>query len=85
MAPPLVLVIENLHWLDTLVESLPAVSLVLLVNYRPEYQHRWGSKTYHTQLRLDPLSPASAMALVHDLLGTDAGLVPYNTPRKWDQ
>ncbi|HEY7494990.1 MAG TPA: hypothetical protein VIH59_28295, partial [Candidatus Tectomicrobia bacterium] len=50
-------------WIDTetqtllgsLVESVPTVRLLLLVNYRPEYQHGWGSKTYYTQLRLDPL------------------------------
>ena len=30
--------------------------LLLLVNYRPEYQHGWGSKTYYSQLRLDPLA-----------------------------
>jgi tetratricopeptide (TPR) repeat protein len=65
---PLLLVFENLHWidaetqavLDSLVESLPTARMLLLVNYRPEYQHGWGSKTYYTQLRLDPLSPASA-------------------------
>ena len=65
---PLLLVFEDLHWIDTetqtlldsLVESLPTVRLLLLVNYRPEYQHGWGSKTYYTQLRLDPLPPGSA-------------------------
>ena len=65
---PLLLVFEDLHWIDTetqalldsLVESLPTARLLLLVNYRPEYQHGWGSKTYYTQLRLDPLPPASA-------------------------
>ena len=65
---PLLLVFEDLHWidaetqalLDSLVESLPTARLLLLVNYRPEYQHGWGSKTYYTQLRLDPLPPASA-------------------------
>src|SRR4030095_9911915 len=65
---PLLLVFEELHWieaepqplLDSLVESLPAAPLLLLVNYRPEYQHSWGTKTYYTQLRLDPLPPASA-------------------------
>ena len=65
---PLLLVFEDLHWidaetqalLDSLVESLPTARLLLLVNYRPEYQHSWGSKTYYTQLRLDPLPPASA-------------------------
>lgn len=82
-AQPVVLVVENLHWLDTesqawldtLVEGLPAVPL-LLVNYRPEYQHGWGSKTYYTQIRLDPLPPTSITALLHDLLGDEASLAP---------
>jgi predicted ATPase len=81
---PLLLVFEDLHWIDTetqalldsLVESLPAARLLLLVNYRPEYQHGWGSKTYYTQLRLDPLPPASANALLQALLGADPSLAP---------
>src|SRR5262245_3923602 len=59
---PLLLVFEDLHWIDSetqalldrLVESLLTARLLLLVNYRPEYQHGWGDKTYYTQLRLDP-------------------------------
>jgi len=74
---PLLLVFEDLHWSDTetqallasLIESLPTARLLLLVNYRPEYQHGWGSKTYYTQLRLDPLPPASADEFLHALLG----------------
>ena len=81
---PLLLVFEDLHWIDTetqalldsLVESLPTVRLLLLVNYRPEYQHGWGSKTYYTQVRLDPLPPASADALLQALLGDDPSLAP---------
>jgi tetratricopeptide (TPR) repeat protein len=49
---------------------------LLLVNYRPEYQHGWGSKTYYTQLRLDPLPPASADEVLQALLGDDSGLAP---------
>jgi class 3 adenylate cyclase/tetratricopeptide (TPR) repeat protein len=83
-AQPLVLVCEDLHWidaetqalLDSLVESLPTARLLLLVNYRPEYQHGWGSKTYYTQLRLDPLPPANAEELLEALLGSDTRLVP---------
>ena len=81
---PLLLVFENLHWLDaetqafldSLLENLPTARLLLLVNYRPEYQHGWGQKTYYTQLRLDPLPPASAEALLQSFLGDDSGLVP---------
>jgi class 3 adenylate cyclase/tetratricopeptide (TPR) repeat protein len=81
---PLLLVFEDLHWhdnesqalLDRLVESLPTAQLLLLVNYRPEYTHSWGNKTYYTQLRLDPLPPASADALLQALLGNDPSLVP---------
>src|SRR5262249_7709798 len=60
----------------TLVGSLPTARLVLLVNYRPEYQHGWGSKTYYSQFCLDPLPPASADALLQALLGHDPSLVP---------
>ena len=81
---PVLLVFEDLHWIDTetqallesLVESLPTARLLLLVNYRPEYQHGWGSKTYYTQLRLDPLPPVSAEALLQALLGDDPSLTP---------
>ena len=81
---PVLLVCEDLHWIDTetqtllesLVESLPTVRLLLLVNYRPEYQHGWGSKTYYTQLRLDPLPAGSAEALLQALLGDDSSLAP---------
>ena len=50
--------------------------LLLLVNYRPEYQHGWGNKTYYTQLRLDPLPPASADEFLQALLGSDPSLAP---------
>jgi tetratricopeptide (TPR) repeat protein len=81
---PLLLIFEDLHWIDAetqalldgLVEGLPTARLLLLVNYRPEYQHGWGSKTFYTQLRLDPLPPASADALLQALLGDDPSLVP---------
>ena len=81
---PLLLVFEDLHWIDSetqallgsLVESLPTAHLLLLVNYRPEYQHGWGSKTYYTQLRLDPLPPVSADEFLQALLGDDPGLEP---------
>src|SRR6516162_930474 len=81
---PLVLVVEDLHWidpetqalLDSLVESLPAAPVLLLVNYRPEYGHGWIGKTYYRQLRVDPLPPESAEELLRTLVGEGAELVP---------
>jgi class 3 adenylate cyclase/tetratricopeptide (TPR) repeat protein len=81
---PLLLIVENLHWidagtqavLDSLIDSLPTTRLLLLVNYRPEYQHRWGSKTSYTQLRLDPLPAETAEAILRALLGDAAELQP---------
>ena len=60
--------------LESLVESLPTSRLLLLVNYRPEYQHGWANKTYYTQLRLDPLPPESAGEILNSVLGNDHGL-----------
>ena len=82
-AQPLLLVFEDLHWidtetqafLDTLVESLPATRVLLLVSYRPEYQNKWATRTYCTQLRIDPLTGESAEALLEVLLGGDPSLV----------
>jgi predicted ATPase len=79
---PLLVVCEDLHWidsetqalLDSVVESLPTARMLLLVNYRPEYQHSWGSKTFYTQIRLDPLPPARADELLQSLIGTDPSL-----------
>jgi transcriptional regulator with AAA-type ATPase domain/tetratricopeptide (TPR) repeat protein len=81
---PLLLLIEDLHWIDAetqaaldgLVDGLPTARLLLLVNYRPEYQHRWGSKTYYSQLWLDALAPERAGDLVSALLGDDPTLAP---------
>src|SRR5262249_19478333 len=50
--------------------------ILLLVNYRPEYEHAWGRKSYYSQLRMDPLPPESAEALLDALLGEDRELEP---------
>ena len=81
---PLAVVFEDLHWidsetqalLDALVESLATARVLLLVDFRPEYEHRWGPKTYYTQLRIDPLTGESAEELLRILLGTDPSLQP---------
>jgi predicted ATPase len=52
--------------------------VLLLVNYRPEYTHGWGSKTYYAQLRLDPFPAETAETFLKSLLGDDAVLQPVN-------
>jgi DNA-binding NtrC family response regulator/tetratricopeptide (TPR) repeat protein len=79
---PLCLIVEDLHWvdsesqawLDLLAESLPGSRVLLLVNYRPEYQHGWGSRLCYTQIRLDPLPAEGVEQLLATLLGTDPSL-----------
>jgi class 3 adenylate cyclase/predicted ATPase len=74
---PLILLFEDLHWIDTetqgfldvLSESVASARLLLLVNYRPEYRHEWGQKTYYTQLRLAPFGKAEAEEFLDVLLG----------------
>jgi class 3 adenylate cyclase/tetratricopeptide (TPR) repeat protein len=81
---PLLVLFADLHWidaeslvvLDALIESLPTARILLLVNFRPEYQHAWGSKTYYTLLRIDPLPAESVEKLLTFLLGRDESLVP---------
>jgi predicted ATPase len=81
---PVLLLVEDLHWLDSETQAwlqlfsdrVATAQVLLLVNYRPEYQHPWGSKTSYTQLRLDPLGPEDAQALLTALLGSDAAMQP---------
>jgi tetratricopeptide (TPR) repeat protein len=79
---PLMVIFEDLHWIDDetqaflnlFAESIGTAKILLLVNYRPEYSHQWGSKTYYTQLRLDPLGKESADEMLSALLGDGAEL-----------
>ena len=81
---PLMLIIEDLHWIDEhtqallnlLADSIATAKFLLLVNYRPEYTHQWNSKTYYTQLRLDPLAKESAEEMLSALLGDGKDLIP---------
>jgi class 3 adenylate cyclase/tetratricopeptide (TPR) repeat protein len=73
----LLLIFEDLHWvdaetqslLDLLGDSIGTAPILMMVNYRPEYEHRWSNKTYYTQLRLDPLGSQNAAEMVSELVG----------------
>src|SRR5499426_2259941 len=80
---PLVLIFEDLHWIDSetqgfldiLSEGVASAKILLLVNYRPEYRQEWGQKTYYTQLRLAPFGRAEAEEFLDSLLGLPGGAV----------
>ena len=81
---PLIVIFEDLHWLDEgsrallnlLAESIGTARVMMLVNYRPEFTHNWGNKTYYTQLRLDPLSRESGEEMLQALLDESREFVP---------
>jgi hypothetical protein len=81
---PLIVMFEDLHWIDEqtqeflnlLADSSANAKILLLVNYRPEYSHPWGSKTYYTQLRLDPLGRESADEMLSALLSDAPAMAP---------
>ncbi|HYL58835.1 MAG TPA: AAA family ATPase [Candidatus Acidoferrales bacterium] len=81
---PLIVVFEDLHWVDEgsrvllnlLADSIGTARVLMLVNYRPEFTHNWGNKTYYTQLRLNPLGVESGEEMLRALLDDGPDLVP---------
>ena len=81
---PLILVVEDLHWLDDesqalldmLVDAMTNARILLLVNYRPEYELHWGVKPYCHLLRLEPLAEDSADEMLSAILGESIELLP---------
>jgi class 3 adenylate cyclase/tetratricopeptide (TPR) repeat protein len=73
---PLVVLIEDLHWIDQtseeflagFVDELPSVPIMLLVTYRPGYCPPWPGKSCASQLALRPLSPAASEKIVASIL-----------------
>jgi predicted ATPase len=81
---PLMVIFEDLHWIDEqaqellnlLADSIGTAKILLLFNYRPKYSHQWNSKTYYTQLRLDPLGKESAAEMLTALIGDGVEVRP---------
>ena len=77
---PVILVVEDLHWIDqssedfflALVESLASAAILLLATYRPGYQPPWIGKSYVTQIALPRLTPADSLTVVHSIGQQDA-------------
>jgi tetratricopeptide (TPR) repeat protein len=81
---PIVVIFEDLHWvddqtqalLDLLADGIGNARVLMLVNYRPEYRHEWGNKSYYSQLRLDALGRESAAEMLSTILGDGVELNP---------
>ena len=73
---PLVLAVEDLHWIDKtsqeflgyLIGWLANARILLILLYRPEYTHQWGSKSYYTKVGLDHLGTSSSSELIQAIL-----------------
>ncbi|MGH7322768.1 MAG: sigma 54-interacting transcriptional regulator, partial [Candidatus Rokuibacteriota bacterium] len=73
---PLILAVEDLHWIDkaseaylvSLVESLAAAPILLLLTYRPGYRPHWMEKSYATQMAIQPLAPEEGLSVVRSVL-----------------
>ncbi len=81
---PILVLLDDLQWadsetqafLDVLIDSLPAARILLLVTFRPGYQHAWGQRTYYHQLQIGPLAAAGAESFMRELLGQGGELEP---------
>jgi len=73
---PLILAVEDLHWIDKtseeflsyLIGSLTSAHILLILLYRPEYTHEWVSKSYYSQISVDQLSTKSSSEIVQSIL-----------------
>jgi predicted ATPase/class 3 adenylate cyclase/ribosomal protein L40E len=76
---PLVMAIEDLHWIDKsseealkyVLESISGARILMIFTYRPEFVHTWGGRSYHNQVNLNRLSNRESLTMVNYLLGTE--------------
>ncbi len=79
---PVVIVIEDLHWMDEgsesmlgdLISSMEGTSTLVVVNFRPEYSPRWHGSAIYRHLSLTPLEQPDTDELLRDLAGQDPSL-----------
>jgi transcriptional regulator with AAA-type ATPase domain/tetratricopeptide (TPR) repeat protein len=72
---PLIIAVEDLHWIDraseellaSLVERLPGVPVLLVTTYRPGYRPPWIEKSYATQIALAPLSVEESLTMAQSV------------------
>jgi class 3 adenylate cyclase/tetratricopeptide (TPR) repeat protein len=75
---PLIMAVEDLHWMDRssedalkeLLESISGSRVFLIFTYRPEFVHTWGGRSYHSQVTLNRLSNRESLAMIEHVLAT---------------
>lgn len=73
---PLVVAVEDLHWVDekteeavaALVDVVPSLPVLLILTYRPGYAHSLGERTYYSRLALGHLRPEESAAMAERVL-----------------
>jgi len=76
---PVVMAIEDLHWIDksseerfqALLDCISGVRVFLIFTYRPEFVHTWGGRSYHSQINLNRLSNRESLIMLYHLLRTE--------------
>jgi class 3 adenylate cyclase/tetratricopeptide (TPR) repeat protein len=79
---PVVIIFEDLHWIDSetqalldlVADSISNARVLMVVNYRPEYRHEWANKSYYSQLRLEALDRVAASEMLRTLVGDNLEL-----------
>jgi predicted ATPase/class 3 adenylate cyclase len=76
---PVVMAIEDLHWIDksseerykSLLDNISGARILLIFTHRPEFVHTWGGRSYHSHISLNRLSNRESLMMVSHLLGTE--------------
>jgi len=76
---PLIMVIEDLHWIDAssedvlkdLLSSIPTARILLVYTYRTEYSPPWSGKSYHSQINLNRFSNRESLSMLNHLMNVD--------------
>ena len=76
---PLILAIEDLHWIDKtseefinfLLDSISGTRVLIIFTFRPDFFHTWGRRPYHNQVSLNRLSNRETLLMASYLLGVE--------------
>jgi tetratricopeptide (TPR) repeat protein len=75
---PLIMAIEDLHWIDQsseacikeVIDNISGARIFFIFTYRPEFVHTWGARSYHNQINLNRLSNRESLEILYHLMAT---------------